>query len=642
MHKKKAFFIVFFVILVILIAVIAIYLRSNQKNFFESTVKKEIIRSSLADIPILVPKDMFSQMGFFFARNRAVVNLNNDEGFVWRIPRDFNGELVFRLCLYLNDLPEELSQVPNVSEAYIQIRRKREQGISILFERKISPVNFKRRIFIKLLRKKNISLKKGDELEFAMRISPSEIDGEYVKFGITVPKLIDKDRMYAKKFNNLIIISIDTLRADYLGIYKKLYGEKFQFSFSPNLDQFARESVIFKNAYTPQTSTWPALASLMVSRYPFEHGVLYNGDFIKSKYESIATHMLNMGYQTLSLHGNAYHLNVPGIEEKYNFFNRDFALIDFSIERMNQYKDRPFFHWYHFLGVHSNYTPPQWVHTILKNNIEKDENKEFIQNFDIFKIMEGKEKINDRKLKYIKTSYAGELYHLDFKIKKIFDFLKSYGLWDDAMIVVTSDHGEDLYEHNKYFLHYPSIYETSLRIPLMIKFPKQKEQLIIEEPVSILDIFPTIFEYFHPEDFTSKPIKFSGNSLIPLIEGDESFFERRILYAGTWEFKIISAIKNNWKLIYNPDELTPSAVEGSIPYPIQKIEFYNVADDFQEKDDIQGSYFEVAQELIENIIRFKEKMTLGKETVENEDDYSLDEKQKKEIEENLKALGYIK
>lgn len=605
--------------------------------------QKESLEQELLDIPVWKPKNVFAENSFFFAGNRFVINLKNNQGmFLWKVPEKCAGDLSFRMHVML---PEETKGQNNnrdliLPEAQIVVKRKSANQEKTILTHKMTALNFRGRLAFGKGFQKEITVNRGDILEFRIKPSQDHLDDREILYGITVPRLVNPSLLANQAYSNLIIISIDTLRADYVGVYEKLAGKQLDFSYSPNLDAFAEQAVVFLNASTPETATWPALASLLLSQYPFEHGVLYNGEFLPSNFDSIATHMLNLGYQTLSLHGNAYRLNIAGIEEKYNFFNNDFGLIDSALKRLRQHKEMPFFHWYHFMGVHADYKPPLWVHHIL-NKQENMTDEELTKRYDLFKIMQGEEELSDSLLRHIKSSYAGELYHLDFELKRIFDYLKHHSLWDESFIVVLSDHGEDLYEHNDYFFHYPSLYNTSARIPLMIKFPGQKKQIVVPEQVSLLDIFPTIAEYYATPENSPESLAFSGFSLLDLLNGNKKPFQNRVLFSGTEKFEILAATQKNWKLIYNPNNITPVTNAGT-PYPLEEVEFYDLSVDPGEKNNIAGKHYAVAKNLIDEIVTFRKERILRKKTVEKEGQIQIDEEQKKEALEALRALGYIK
>jgi len=607
------------------------------------SVQKGSLQQELLDIPVWKPKKVFADNSFFFIGNRFVINLKNSHGvFQWKVPENCVGNLSFRMHFFL---PEETKGQNDdkdliLPEAQIIVKRKNASQKKTLLTHKITNLSFRNRLAFGKGFQKNITVNRGDTLEFQVKPSLEKLDNREISYGITVPTLVNPSLLVEQTYKNLIIISIDTLRADYVGIYQKLAGKNVEFSFSPNLDALADQSVIFLNASTPETATWPALASLLVSRYPFEHGVMYNGEFLQSNFDSIATHMLDLGYQTLSLHGNAYRLNVAGIEEKYNFFNDDFGLIDSAMKRLKQHKRMPFFHWYHFMGVHADYRPPLWVHHILSKQ-ENMTDEELTKRYDLFKIMQGKEELSEELFRHIKSSYAGELYHLDFELKRIFDYLKHHGLWDESFIIILADHGEDLYEHNDYFFHYPSLYNSSTRVPLMIKFPGQKKQIVIPEQVSLLDIFPTVAEYYATTENSTESYAFSGLSLLELINGNKKPFQDRVLYSGIEKFEILAAIHKNWKLIYNPNNITPSTQAQTL-YPLEEVEFYDLSVDPDERDNIAGKHYTIAKRLIDGIVTFRKEHIIQKKVADKEGQIHIDEKQKKEALEALKALGYIK
>jgi len=614
--------------------------RLGNKRF---SVEKGSLKQELLDIPIWKPKDVFADHKFFFTGRKFVINMNhNQDVFQWTVPENCIGSLSFGMNLFMpgNIKGQNDNNDLILSEAKIIVKIINTDQESILFTHRMRDLNFAdEKLFTKKFQK-NISINQGDTLEFRIQLSQQELDDREILYGITVPRLEYTSLLAGQAYKNLIIISIDTLRADYVGIYQRLAGKKVDFSYSPNLDAFADQAVVFLNTYTPQTSTWPALASMLVSKYPIEHGVMYNGAFLQSNLDSIATHMLNLGYQTLSLHGNAYRLNIAGFEEKYNFFFDDFKLIDDALRRLKMYKGNPFFHWYHFMGVHFDYTPPLWVYQIV-NEQENMTDEDLLRPYDLFGIMLGDVEMDDELLQHIKTSYAGELYHLDFELKRIFDYLKHHGLWDDCFIVITADHGEDLYDHNNYFLHYPSVYNSSTRIPLMIKFPGQHHQVVIPEQVSLLDLFPTIAEYYAISEKSNELYDFSGLSLIDLINGDKKPFQDRVLFAGIEQFKVLAAIHEKWKLIYNPNNILPM-VNDQIPYPLEELEFYDISIDPNEKNNIAGKHNAIARDLVDSILAFRQEYVLGKKSAKKEGQIQIDEQQKKETLEALKALGYRK
>jgi len=619
---------VFFILLLVIFSI------ANYKILFNE--HGEFLNKEPAQTNILKPYDFYKDHPIFFKNNVFYADLRGINKYSWKIDRDVEGELKFEISAreISKNLKDSFNKIPEKFSIKVNLIRGDEKNI--ILQKIITKGSFKEGDF-SIYSKKNFnvknSFKKGDLLVFKFTF-PDDYENKNLLYGINIPKLVyDQEKVEREKIVNLLIISIDTLRSDYVGVYRKLRGENIDFNYSPNIDEISEQAVVFKNAYTPESATWPALASMMTSKYPSEHGILNNGMQLKFYLDTIGSYMSNLGYSTSALMGNAYGMQLPGFENKFGFFNKDFELIDFAVPKLEKNKKSPFFHWYHFMGVHSNYTPPERIMSAMKV-------KEEYRTYEPKKIMRGEEKVNDRDINYIRKLYAGELYHLDSELKRIFDKLKSNGVWESTMIVITSDHGEDLYQHNSHFFHYPSLYNTSLKIPLIIKFPYQKKQIVIDTPVSLIDLFPTITEYFSSiESNRNNRIDFSGNSLIPLIKNDNSS-EERIIYSGAEEFKIISMVNKKWKFIYNPQNINPLNQVG-LPYYYEETELYNIMNDFYEKENVyQENKGIVINDFIKRIREFQKKYNKLKKIKSGFKIKSSEDEQKK-IKDRLRTLGYI-
>ncbi len=634
MSKAKFHFhVIAFGILILFLVLISTIIKINlfsfrkNKSFIE---KKEII-------PIVKkPFDIFKTHPFFFAINNYYLDFSELQNqLTWKLDENLEGGLNFELIIYVNK-ENGKGTLPRLTT--FSLFQKNGYKEEILFQKDISEFQFKEHkkyFYFKKKVKIFNKFKEGSLLCFKFNFLP-EYENKQILYGITIPQIENSNLIngLSEKNPNLLILSIDTLRSDFMGVYKALSGESFEFSFSPNLDYFAQSAVLFKNAYTPLSATWPALASLFTSKYPFEHGIMYNREQLSSYFDTIATHMLNLGYSSLSLHGNAFGLMIPGIEEKYEFFNDDVELIKAAIRFLERDSHLPFFHWYHFVGVHAPYTPPKWVMPIIARG------KQYRQ-YKLSSIMKGEAQVTPEDLEYIRMLYAGELYNLDMELKKIFDFLKINNLWDNSLIIVTSDHGEDLYQHHNHFYHYPSLYNTSLKIPLMIKFPFQRKQIVIKEPVSLLDLFPTIAKYFSNDKLKHyRDSDFSGLSLLPLLKGNKKGFKKRNIFAGVEEYKILSLLHKDLKVVFNPKKLIPLNLV-SMPYPYEEIELYNLEKDSLEEKNIYPNNVSLARELIKQIEAFR-KEHMDKKKIQPAYFIKTSKDISETILERLRTLGYIK
>ncbi len=473
-----------------------------------------------------------------------------------------------------------------------------------------------------------VSLGNSDKLSFSIKDSWG-LNGD--NFDLISLVIVPDKGPDHKKNKNILLITIDTLRADYLGYYRKLkelYPDKI--SFSPNLDKIAEENLIFTNAYTPIASTWPALSSIARSRMPFEHGVQNNGDQLENEESSLGHHLFNEWF-SVSYRANAFQLDIGGFDVVKSFFRKDRKLKNSARVFLVENYKKKFFLWLHFLGVHSGYRPSKEI----LSRIEPEEYTGSVHKAVgpvLKKITAGERKVTEYDIEHIRNCYAGELLQLDEWIQEIFDVLKEKHIWDNTLIIISSDHGEDLYQHNNHFFHHPSIYNTSLHVPLIIKFPDSEYKGIIDQNVSIMDFMPTLLEYFGIET----EYRMTGESLMPLIRGEVKGKERYV-YAESENNKILSIIGDKWKFIYNPDNVEAKTQYGN-PYPIGEEEFYDLKSDRLETDDLtQGELPNIYKKFKFNLLNYIKSFQLDKKRKDRKKISELSE----DVKNELKSLGYL-
>ena len=475
-----------------------------------------------------------------------------------------------------------------------------------------------------------VSIARGAIIEFCFD-PPAASDPSVMDVGITVPSI--KTEGSAPRPSNLLIISIDALRQDFLGIYRTLSGSPPELSLSPTLDKFSEEAVVFLNARTTQPSTWPALSSLHLSAYPAGHGVTENRVFLESPGTSIATLLRDRGYATLAM-GSAMSLNIPGFEKKRRYFRMDDRLLAAGRRLVAEQAGEPFFHWYHLFGSHDQYSPPEWVMKILT----RDDPGYVYKKISTNNMMLGKEPCGPEEVAEVRRIYGGTLYYTDYLLKETFDDLKRLGLWDKTLIIVTADHGEELYDHHGFFHHSPSLYEGALRVPLLIKFPGQRGRRVIAENVSHIDILPTIHHYFagRPE-----PGRYAGMSLLDLLAGKRRAFRERVLFAEAENSRVAATILENYKLIYNPGGIMPHTPLGH-PFPMGPIEFYDLAKDPKETNNLANTDHPVLRRLLAETSRYIGDAQAPRVEKAKKGKIELSEQERREAEEILRTLGYIK
>jgi arylsulfatase A-like enzyme len=573
--------------------------------------------------PVLKPADL-SDRSFFLADNRYLLRLGPGQpNLRWKLDRPARGRLKVSFYAYA-DKKANLPPFRFVVTASGSGGPEKTLVRETLGERPSGTLESHYDV--------EVSLPAGAEIEFgASTESDGAGAGAAMDAGITVPRIVTAST--APSPSPLLIISIDALRSDYLGVYRTLSGHRPDRSFSPELDRFAENAVVFRNARTVEAATWPALSALHLSKYPYEHGVTQNRTYLETAGRSIGTLMRGLGFDTFSITANAYPLNIPGFEEKHHFFKDDAKILDFARKRLSEPADAPFFHWYHLWGCHDNYAPPEWVMKI----IEQKNPGYLYRRYKTNDMMLGREPCGPEDIAAVRRLYGGALYYVDSLLKKFFDDIKQRGSWDETLIIVTADHGEELYDHHKFFYHSPSLYDSALRIPLLVKFPHQRGKRVVDENVSLIDILPTIHHYYSgPPDSG----RFSGLSLLELLNGRRERFRERVLYAEADDSKIAAAVKGEYKLIYNPSG-TVSYTHVGLPFPFEKMEFYDLRRDLGETRNLAGRNHPVLRQLLSEADRFLH-AAATRQREGNKGKIELNEEQKKKADEDLRSLGYIR
>lgn len=286
---------------------------------------------------------------------------------------------------------------------------------------------------------------------------------------------------------NVIIIMIDTLRADHVGVYG------YSRNTTRNLDRFAKECILFKNASSNSSWTTASVSSFMSSQYP--QTTLAPGDKdafdgqeladIRSQCVTIAEALKDRGYETGAVVSNPQYGASRGGQQGFNFFKEvereDVTRTASDWLQCN--KDKKLFFFGLYLGPHTPY--------------KKYPDFDFDHGYKGVASMN--ENLADEKvwpgakdnLEHIEAAYDSSLAQTDYQIGQLFGKLKRYGLYDDSMIIILADHGEEFLDHGGFF-HGHKLYRELLHVPLMIKLPKQSQGKVMNNPFSLIDLFPTI------------------------------------------------------------------------------------------------------------------------------------------------------
>ena len=341
---------------------------------------------------------------------------------------------------------------------------------------------------------------------------------------------------------SIVLISVDTLRADHLGSYG--YARPT----SPNLDRFASEdAVLFEQVFTSGGGTLPSHVSLFTGLPSLVHGVTAeNRRAVDPNHTTLAEALSASGYETAAFTGGAFVKAKYGLDQGFDLFDDeggDFEIIlPKAISWLDENRDNTFFLFLHTYDVHSDakrlpYDAPEGFNATFTSSYQGDfdgcaldecSSKLLLKLNDL--VLSGDQDssiIGEAELEFIVGLYDGGIAYVDSKLKLLFDHLRQLGLYDDAIIVVTSDHGEEFLEH-RLFLHVQS-YEELTRIPLLLKLPDQQfGGRRIQGLTSIVDIAPTLLDLVGLQPKTLP----SGRSLVPRIVGTADGRRDVLVYGG--------------------------------------------------------------------------------------------------------------
>lgn len=403
---------------------------------------------------------------------------------------------------------------------------------------------------------------------------------------------------------NVILVLIDTLRADKLGCYGNTLG------LTPNLDRLATGGYRFDQAFSHAPWTLPATASLLTSAYPQQHGagvkkggrsLEFNG--LAEGVRTIAQCYYDQGYDTAAI------ANVFFLAPQYGL-DRGFSVYDFVapdrtqrihrratevtdwtlawVKRHRESSNRPFFLLVHYFDPHLAYDPPERFRK--KFALPEDQTPDptlFGSRGDMIDFRGGRIKPADLPIKRLEALYNGEVAYTDEQVGRLVDELGRMGLSDKTILVITADHGEEFFDHGG-FEHGHSLYDEMIRVPLIFWAPGLIQTGETRKSVGHVDIAPTLcsLSKIEPEP------KFVGKSLERHLFGenrpDESVFSQG----------------NMW----GPD-LTAIRVKGRhkfIERPPGR-ELYDIVEDPREKRNLvrESQFATLADELEKVLASFK-------------------------------------
>lgn len=441
---------------------------------------------------------------------------------------------------------------------------------------------------------------------------------------------------------NVLLISIDTLRADHLGCYG------YERNTSPNIDELAAEGVLFKNHIAAAPSTLPSHASMLTSLNPSVHKAeVITQIALGSKITTLAELLKREGFITAAFTGGGQLAKEYKLDQGFDIYNdRGGSVIDIlnrTLRWLDENKDQRFFLFFHTYETHHPYEPPPPYDRLFYPEYEGNLGRQ-IKAYILEQINDKSLEIGPDDLKHIVAQYDGEIAFTDSRLKHLFIALKDWGLWEKTLIVFTSDHGEEFNEHGIVGWHSHTLYDELLKIPLIIKFPDSAfKGVIIEQQTRGIDILPTIMDILGFQ----KPDMIQGVSLLPLIKNPQIKMSLPALSEREGSELNKSLRSDNYKFHYEAskeDDLTKFEKQLSEMFFYKKDtyldsnhkEFYAIKTDPEETENLYNSHRGLATIFQKEIENLEEENRLLSSSFDTE---SIEPN--KDLIEKLKALGYL-
>ncbi len=345
---------------------------------------------------------------------------------------------------------------------------------------------------------------------------------------------------------NLVLVSVDTLRADRIGAYG--YG----LAATPTTDQLAAEGVVFADASTPLPRTTQAFASLFTSRSPDVLGVLEVGERLPDAELTLAEILRHAGYRTLGVTGNGVADRDQGLDQGFDRFigvselearseeartgrrspTKAEPVTRAARELLEDVVAGPYYLWVHYKDPHWLYSPPEpYVSAGNRQGLRfyRRAARWRPVGATIFFNLNGEAA---RWWPKLSPLYDDEIHYVDAMIGQLLSAVRGRPDADRTLIVFTSDHGESLGEHGYYYEHGDFVYQTTLRVPLIFAMPGRfPGGRVIDSPVSLLDVLPTVLSLL--EVAPPKGTEIEGTDLSGLLTaaGGGPTEEERLLFS---------------------------------------------------------------------------------------------------------------
>lgn len=379
---------------------------------------------------------------------------------------------------------------------------------------------------------------------------------------------------------DVLLVTIDTLRSDHLGAWGYPAGT------SPAIDALAAQGAGFVTTIVPRGQTWPTLASILTSQFPVTHGVRRNGLRLREDAVTLAHVLGRAGYRCVAALANSGSAEWPGFDRVADDRGDDLRVRDAAVAFLKSQGRgagdatgagtagrRPFFLWVHLFAPHRPYEPPRALVERFDPGYDGPMDGSLEQ---VKRISEQRIALSPEDLRHLVARYDGEVRVADRIVGDLLRTLEEEGLASRTVVAFTADHGEELYDRNRYLSHSASVYDSVLRAPLVVRRPGQVPAgRWIGGLAESIDVAPTLLELVR----VPAPSSFEGRSLARAVRGRGAAPDRPAF--SELEDRVVTVRTERYRYVDNPTDFDFPLDPGdpSALYPIDREELYDHAVD---------------------------------------------------------------
>lgn len=415
---------------------------------------------------------------------------------------------------------------------------------------------------------------------------------------------------------NVMLILIDTLRADHLSFYG------YPRATSPALSRMAERGVIFDRAVAQAPWTKPSVASLLTGTHVHRHGVVWRPDVLGSQLLTLAETMRHGGYQTAAFSSNPWVTPEFGFDQGFDSFfqsatssgiqltilfrllsrvenrlrallhvsydlsswlrrwtetnpenwQRDELLTDAVTKWLFEPKDAPFFAYVHFIGPHTPYSPPSPYPNLFRDASWDGKEPPTVPPTRARSIFATARSLDDLERSMLISQYDASIAYTDALVERILKAMEERDLLENTLVIVTADHGEEFYEHGNW-QHGRQMYDEVIRVPLVFHFPSRLRPERRADPAMLVDVFPTVTAFAGVDAGAGALL--DGHDLFADSDGERPVFSECYRFEGA-EYMARMVLLDGRKMIQTRDDA----------FGAERFELYDLARDPQEQNDL--------------------------------------------------------